>query len=294
MKHSQRARVIVRVSARNIVLNLILAALKIVAGALASSVAVLSDGLNSLADVATTLVVLISNRFTSAEKDAEHQYGHEKIESLLTMFMALFLCVGAVVTAWESVARLIAREQSSFSWFALGAVLLSAGVKYYLHRATARAARQLDSDALALVAEDYKFDVLLSASVFAGVLLAMLGLWFFEPAAALVAAAVLLKTAAEFFIKAYNQLVDRAADESTVNMLREMICACDGVEQIDLLMTRRFGNALYVDLEISVDPGLSVYEGHEIAQTVHDRLEAITDHRIKHCMVHVNPMIEED
>ncbi len=285
----RRDREITTLSLRNIVLNTVLSGLKIAAGLLAGSLAVLSDGLNSLSDAAMTVVVLVGRRVTGAPADREHPYGHEKIESLITMFIAVFLCAGAAYTVYESVLRLLTRQAVGLSWFALGATLLSAAVKFYMHRSTRAVARRLDSDMLKLVAMDYGFDVVLSCCVFAGVLLAMLGLWFFEPLAAIAASGILLKAAAGFFRKAFNQLVDRAADAQTVEKIQEMVLSCPGVRNLDLLLTRRHGNALYVDIEISVDPYITVSEGHGIAQQVHDRLEGEPGWRVKHCMVHVNP-----
>lgn len=292
MSRDPRVKKILLVSIRNIGLNSVLSAIKIVVGLTAGSLAVLSDGLNSLSDVATAVVVLVGSHFTREEHDEEHQYGHEKIESIITLLIALFLCAVALFTVYESVLRFIHRSPVSFSYFALGAVLLSAVVKVYMSLSTRKAARETESDSLALVAADYGFDVLLSLSVFAGVLLAMLGLWYFEPIAAIAASAILIKSMSIFLVRAFNQLADKSTDPGTARKITLAVLECEGIRHVDVLMTRQHGNRMYVDIEISVDPMLNVLESHNIAQSVHDRLESDAELKIKHCMVHVNPDIE--
>ncbi len=286
---NERARVMLRVSVRNIISNVLLAGVKIAAGSLAGSLAVMTDGLNSLSDVFTTLVVTLSSRYINAPRDLEHQYGHEKIESVVTLIISLFLGLVACFTIFESFMRFAHRRSVSLSIFALAVTLLSAGAKFLMCRTTLKAARAIESDALVVVAVDYRFDVVMSCTVFLGVLLAMLGLWFFEPLAALVASAFLLKSTVVFFVASANKLVDCAADQRTIGLIEQTALACEGVREVNLLKTRQHGSKLYVDIEISVDPTLTVYDGHVIAQRVHDDLEGAASFRIIHCMVHVNP-----
>lgn len=288
-EQTQRAKQIKNISIRNIILNLILATLKVIAGLFAGSFAVVSDGLNSLSDVITTVFVLICNNVAKDSSDIEHQYGHEKIESLVTLLIAVFLGAVALITGYESIMGFVHKHAIKLDYFALGVTAFSAGMKYYMYRATKKIAVQTQSDSLGLVAMDFRFDICLSCSVFVGVLLAMLGLWFFEPLVAIAACLLLLKTTVEYFIRAAGQLIDRAADRDTVEQITKVVCACDGVRRIDLLRSRIHGSTVYVDIEISVDPNLTVCEGHAIAQDVHDTLEQQDTLRIKHCMVHVNP-----
>lgn len=294
MTQNERAKEITKISVKNIVLNFMLACAKISAGLFSDSLAVLSDGLNSLSDVATTVVVMISSHFTKVDKDKEHQYGHEKIESIATMLIAVFLGAIAAYTIYESISRLFHRSTITISYFALISTLVSAGVKYFMYRSTGSKAKQINSDALSLVAFDFRFDVFLSCSVFVGVLLAMLGLWFFEPVAAVFASVLLLVSAAKFLGKSINQLIDRAADDKTTEIINQAILSCGGVCRIDLLMTRLHGNSIYVDVEISVNADITVREGHSIAESVHDKLENELDFRIKHCNVHINPYLDSE
>ena len=289
MEPKRRAQQIVQISVRNTVLNFVLAGLKIAAGFASGSYAAIADGFNSLFDGVTTIAVVITNHFTKAEQDEEHPYGHEKIESMATLLIAVFLAVTALYTGYQGVLRLFARQTIHQAYWPLIATAVSAGVKLFMFYATQKAAQNLQSDTLGLVAADYRFDSMLSCAVFVGVLLAMLHIPFAEPLVAVGATCVLLKSAVEYFIKAFNQLTDRAADAAATAAIRQIVLQCAQVQGIDALLTRIHGNALYVDVEISVDATLSVLQGHTIAQTVHDKLEQAPYPKIKHCMVHINP-----
>lgn len=281
--------IITKVSIKNILLNSALALMKIIAGVFANSLAVINDGLNSLFDVITTVIVLISSYFTQKPYDKEHQYGHEKIESIASFFTAIFLVAVALFTAYKSIVSLINKEVVEQAYLALGVSLVSAAVKSYMYLSTRNAAKKINSDILHLVAVDFRFDILLSSSVFVGVLMTMFGLWFFEPVVAIISSVILIISASMFIKKAFNQLVDKSADDETIQVLCETAMSCDGVKNIDQLMTRLHGNLIYVDIEISVEPDITVKEGHNIAQLVHDKLEDASVFKVKHCNVHINP-----
>lgn len=281
---------IVRVSVKNIILNLALSALKITAGLITNSIAVLSDGLNSFSDIATTATVLFSRSFTNKPDDADHPYGHEKIESVVAFLIAVFLGFVALYTACQSVINILNRATMENSLFALVAALISAGVKFYMYRSTKNAAKKENSDMLYLMAVDYRFDILLSASVFTGVLMAMLGLWFFEPVAAIAASVILLISAWGFMKRAFDQVVDKSADDDVIQLIMGLALSCPGIKRVDKLNTRQHGQHIFVDIDISVSGDITVKEGHDIAEVVHKKLEGCDTCKIKHCNVHVNPL----
>ena len=281
--------IVTKISIKNILLNTILSIIKVTAGSFAGSLAVLSDGFNSLSDVATTITILISRKFTNKPSDTDHPYGHEKIESMVVFSVAIFLVAVALYTIYQSVLNLAGKNVITGSLFALVASAFSAIVKFYMYHSTEKVAKEIDSDSLRIIAADYKFDVFLSMSVFVGVLFTMFGWWFFEPIAAIVASVILFLSAAEFMKKAFNQVVDKAADDETIESIRKIVMDCNGVIRIDLIKTRLHGRFIYVDIEISVDPDITVKSGHSIAQKVHDVIEGNKSLNVIHCNVHVNP-----
>ena len=117
---------------------------------------------------------------------------------------------------------------------------------------------------------------------------ALLGVRIMEPLASIVICLFILKVAIDIFREAIDKMVDHACDASTEEAIRRCVEQQEGVVKVDMLRTREFGRKVYVDLEISADGSLTLREAHQIAQLVHDKVEAEFPD-VKHIMVHVNP-----
>jgi cation diffusion facilitator family transporter len=153
---------------------------------------------------------------------------------------------------------------------------------------TRAAARRTDSSALLADAWHHRSDAFSSIGSFAGILGARAGLPLLDPLASVVICAFILKAGYTIFRDAAGQMTDRAWEDSEVEALRAVVLEQPDVRGIDLIKTRRFGSRAYVDLEIRAEGESSLWETHEIAQRVHDAIEARFP-KVKHCMVHVNP-----
>ena len=103
---------------------------------------------------------------------------------------------------------------------------------------------------------------------------------------------MILHAAYEVFKDAMDKMVDRSCDEETTQKIHNLIGKVPGVEHVDSLNTRMFGNRIYVDTEISVKDNLTLLQAHHIAEMVHTAIEANFP-LVKHCMVHVNPLSED-
>jgi len=134
----------------------------------------------------------------------------------------------------------------------------------------------------------HRSDALSSVGTFIGILGARLGAKILDPIAGVVVSLLIIKVGVEFWVRASERLVDTAASPETVREIEELTMAVDGVKGINSLKTRLFGNRLYIDIDIAVDGEITVQEGHDIAERVHDLIEN-TIEETKHCMVHVDP-----
>nr|MCR4718857.1 cation diffusion facilitator family transporter [Bacillota bacterium] len=172
--------------------------------------------------------------------------------------------------------------------FALIAAIVSIVVKELMFRYTASAAKKISSGALMADAWHHRSDALSSIGSFAGILGAKIGFPALDPLASVVICVFVLKAAVEIFIDAAGKMTDRAASAETVQKIRDITLLQDGVTEIDDLKTRKFGDKIYIDLEISVDGNMPLFEAHAIAERVHDSIEENVPF-VKHCMVHVNP-----
>ena len=137
----------------------------------------------------------------------------------------------------------------------------------------------------------HRSDAFSSIGSLIGIGASRLGFAFMDALTGIVICIFIVKSAVEIFMSAVDKLTDRACDLETEISMRRTIEAIEGVKQLDVLKTRRFGSKSYVDVEISVDGELSLRAAHEIAEQVHARIEQKFD-GVKHCTVHVNPFEE--
>jgi cation diffusion facilitator family transporter len=157
-----------------------------------------------------------------------------------------------------------------------------------MYHYTVAAATKIKSSALKADAWHHRSDAMSSIGSLIGVGGAILGFKFFDPLAAIVIAIIILKVAVEIYLKSVDEVMDKSADEETIEQIRETVLNVEGVLSIDLLLTRQHVSLVYVDLEIGVKGDLSLWKAHEIAEEVHEKVENEID-TVKHCMVHVNP-----
>lgn len=284
-------QIALRVSRNNIISNILLSAFGLTAGLLAHSTAMVSDAINTVADIFSTIIVMIGIKMANKKPDKEHPYGHERFECVTAIILAAILFATGAGIGWAGIQKVIAGtsgELSAPGLLALIAALVSMVVKELMVWYTRKNAKIIDSGALMADAWHYRSDTLSSAGSFVGILGARLGLPILDPLACLVICLLIFKSAIDIFRDSVGKMTDKAAGEETVNEMRAVILAEPSVTGIDLLKTRLFGDKMYVDVEIRIDGSVTLNEAHSAAQRAHDAIEAKFP-KVKHCMVHVNP-----
>lgn len=287
----ERTRIALRVSRRSIYVNLLLTLLKFLAGLVASSSAMISDAVHSASDVLSTVLVMVSVRLSGRKADQDHEYGHERLESIASILLsvALALTGGAIgLGGIQALGSAAAGELAVPGVLALAAAILSIAVKEGMYWYTRHAAKQTGSTALMADAWHHRSDALSSVGSLVGIAASRMGFPMGDPIASIVISCFILKVSVDIFRSAAGQLTDRACAPEVESEMRAMISAQPGVLGLDLLRTRRFGSRIYVDVEIAADGALPLSEAHAIAEGVHDQIEAGFP-SVKHCMVHVNP-----
>ena len=288
-----RKKIAYRVSIVSIVLNLLLTAFKLFAGIFARSMAMISDAVHSASDVFSTFVVMIGIKLASKKSDEKHQYGHERLECVAAIILAVLLAGTGVGLGYGGVSTLIKGNYSKVATSSRGVIALVAAavsivVKEGMFWYTRAAAKKINSGALKADAWHHQSDALSSVGAFAGILGAQLGLPELDPIASILICVLIIKAAIDIFTDAVRKMTDEACDRDTVDRLRAIISSEDGVDDLDKLLTRKFGDRIYVEAEISVRGDLSLREAHEIAKRVHNSIERGCP-EVKHCSVHVNP-----
>ena len=282
-----------KVSVISMATNVILTVAKFAAGVIAHSGAMISDAVHSASDIFSGLIVLIGVRISSKAPDDKHPYGHERFECVAALLLSGILALVGGTIGVNAVKDIIGgRVQEAPGILALVAAVVSIVTKETLFWYTRGYAKKYRSTALHAEAWHQRSDALSSIGALIGIAGARMGVPVMEPVASLIIALFILRVAVRIFRDAIDQMVDHSASEETEAAFRETAMEQPGVQGVELLRTRMFGNRVYVDLEIAADPELSLAAAHEIAERVHDAIEQ-TYPDVKHIMVHVNPAKEQ-
>lgn len=280
-----------KVSKLSIAINLLLSVIKLAAGILAASGAMISDAIHSASDVFSTIIVMIGIRISGKAADREHPYGHERMECVAAILLSVVLAVTGAKIGMSGLSKIVSGNYAELEVpgvLALAAAVLSVCVKEWMYWYTRFYAKKVNSSALMADAWHHRSDSLSSIGAFIGILGAWLGFPVMDPAASVVICIFILKAAYDIFKDAIDKMVDRACDPEMERELYEFVLEQNGVQGIDLLRTRTFGSRIYVDVDIKADGDMTLREAHGIADHVHNEIERKFA-QVKHIMVHVNP-----
>ncbi len=280
-----------QVSAVSLVGNFFLSFVKLFAGLVSHSAALISDSVHSASDVLSTFVVIIGIKISSKEADDDHPYGHERFECVAAMLLSGVLALVGVGIGYEGVTAIVDesyRDAIIPGIFALVVAAISIIGKEAMYRYTIYYAHKINSTALVADAWHHRSDAFSSIGALIGIAGARLGLPICDPIASVVICAFILKAAWDIFKDATNKMVDHACAKETQSQIRDCVMSVEGVKRVENLKTREFGAKIYVDLIICADGQLALKDAHCIAHQVHDKLESNFS-EIKHCMVHVDP-----
>lgn len=288
----QEKKTAMRVSAVTIVWNVILSIFKLIAGIVGHSGAMISDAVHSASDVFSTIIVILGINIASRQSDDDHQYGHDRLECVAAILLAVVLFATGIGIGIGGINKIIegtAGKDEIPGMIALIAAVASIVVKEGMFWYTRSAAKKINSGALMADAWHHRSDALSSIGALIGIGGARLGFPVLDPIASVIICVFIVKAAYDIFKDAVDKMVDKSCDEETEEKMRQLIKEQQGVLKVDVLRTRLFGAKMYVDIEIAADGDITLREGHEIAQVVHDKVEEEFP-LVKHCMVHVNPL----
>ncbi len=288
-----RYREVRKVTLIGSLVDLLLGIAKILVGWLAHSQALVADGIHSLSDLATDVIVLYAAKHSHREADEDHPYGHGRIETLATVGLGITLLVIAFGIAYDAVRRMNAPELLMHPGVAaLAVAIVSVVAKEAIYHYTMQAARRLRSNMLMANAWHSRSDAISSIVVVIGVGGAMMGYPYLDAVAAIAVAVMITKIAFDLVRTSTRELIDTALDPETVETIRDEIFSVDGVRALHMLRSRSSGGQAFVDVHLQVDPRVSVSEGHQIGDSVRrrllERIEEVSD-----VTVHIDPEDDE-
>lgn len=288
-KHGENLAI--RVSVVTIIGNLILTLFKLLAGVVAHSGAMISDAVHSASDVLSTFVVIAGVKLAGKESDQEHPFGHERFECVAAIILSVMLAVTGAGIGWAGIQNILGGSGELLipGKLALVAAVVSIVSKEAMYWYTRAAAKKLGSSSLMADAWHHRSDALSSIGSFVGILGARLGVPVLDPVASVVICLFILKAAWDIFQDAISKMLDTACPKEVEEAMRQTVLSQPGVLRIDRLQTRLFGDRIYVEVEIAADANVPLSQAHETSAQVHHAIERQFP-KVKHCMVHVNPM----
>ncbi len=273
----------------SVAVNLVLTVIQIVVGWIAHAQSLVADGIHTLADLVADFMVLVANYHSRHPADANHPYGHHRVETVASFALGLLLIATGGGILWAAVGRIQHVEELPpvapiALWTALGTLLAKEGLFRYMLRVGER----LRSPMLIANAWHARSDAASSLVVAAGLVGSLLGYRFLDPVAALIVGFMILRMGAVFSWDALRELMDEGIPDEELAAIRETIRSTPGVVGLHELRTRRMAHKILIDTHIQVDGHLSVSEGHHIGENVRKRVLAA--HRdVLDMLVHIDP-----
>lgn len=266
-----------RAAALSVASNSVLILLKIVAGALTGSVAILTEAVNSTLDLVASLVAFVSVRKADEPADEDHRYGHEKMENLAAAIEGMLILVGSGVIVFEAARRLATGGKVEKLGIGIGVIAVSALANLVLSAYLGRVARATDSPALAGDAAHLRTDAYTSVGVLTGLaLVEITGANWVDPVVALLVGGIIVRAGTRLLRSSSRVLVDEALPEPELAVIREELLAFGprGILGYHKLRTRSAGARRYVDLHVQFRAGTTLEEAHAIAHDLQHGIAA--------------------
>ncbi|MDU1540395.1 MAG: cation diffusion facilitator family transporter [Paeniclostridium sordellii] len=280
-----------KVTIQSIIWNVVLTVIKIFSGIVGKSNAMIADGLHSASDIISSVGVLIGNKVAKAPNDKEHNYGHEKAETLVSFLLSILLIVVSLKIGFNALKSLFNLDRVQVpTLLPLVVSIISIAIKEYQYRITIKVANKINSPSLKADAWHHRSDALSSIAAFIGIGGALLGFKALDPIASIAVALFVAKVGFDILKDSANELMDYSIDEDQEKQIVNIAENTDGVINLGEIRTRKHGATAYVDLTICVNKNLTVFEGHEIATKLEKRIIKEMQF-VKGITVHVEPCI---
>ena len=276
----------------SMVSSVFLAAIKFLAGVFGNSFALIADGIESVVDVFSSILVLIGLKYAERPADENHPYGHGKAEPLITFLVVVFLVISAATIAWQAIINIQDPHAipKPFTLIILAAIIIWKEISFQIVN---KRSKKLKSSALKAEAWHHRSDAITSIAAFVGISIAIFGGKGFEVAddyAALFAAVLILYNCYKILRPALGEVMDENIYEDLTEKIRLISVEVKGVKDTEKCFIRKAGMKYHVDLHAIVDGEISVKEGHHISHQLKDRLcEEIPE--LGNVLIHVEPFV---
>lgn len=275
-----------------ILVNLLLSGGKLAAGALSGSVAITADGVNNLSDAGSSLISLVSFRLAARPADAEHPFGHARIEYLSSMAVAVLILLLGVELAQTSLGKILSRSETAFSWLTAGVLVLSILAKLWLYRFNRSLGRRIDSELMAATAADSLSDVLATTGVLVSTVASPFLGFSLDGYMGVLVAAFILRSGAEIIREAMDKLLGQAPTGELVAEIESYVRSYDGVMDCHDLVVHSYGpGRCFATVHAEVPAGRDIMASHDIIDNIE---RDIFREKGIHLVIHMDPVVTDD
>ncbi len=278
-----------KVTLISITLNIILTILKIISGILGNSSSIIADGIHSASDILTSIGILIGNYFSKKPKDLEHPYGHERIETIVSFILSAVLIFVAIKIGFNGIISLLNPSNIvTPTMLPLIISLISILIKEIQFKITIDVANKTNSPSLKSDAWHHRSDALSSIAAFIGIVGAILGIRILDPIASITVALIVIKVGFNIFKSSFNDLIDRSIDGNDIKEIKTLILNHSKIFSIKSFKSRKHGAFAYVDMTITLNRNLTLFEAHKIADDLEKDIISKFNY-IKEINIHTEP-----
>lgn len=272
--------------------NVLLAGLKISVGVFSKSQALIADGVHSLSDLITDIVILIGVREWTRPADKEHPYGHGRIETLTSIFIGVVLSVVAFILGRNALISFTQETNNALGWPAFVIAIISIIVKEILFKLTVKKGKKINSRALISNAWHHRSDALSSVPVALAVLLEKIfpGLPYIDPIATLIITLFLIKASWNILLPCFKELLESREDTSLETSIETLSKEIKEIKEVHKIRIRRVGSALLLDLHMLVNREMTIEKAHMISSKLETKIKEM-DENISDILVHIEPYI---
>ena len=279
-----------KVTIWSLILNIFISIVKFIVGFLGNSQAVVADAAHSFSDTSTDLVILLGVKYWTAPPDRNHPFGHQKIESFVTIIIGLILMAAAGGIGYHAIITISDEQVQTIKLITLIGPIISIILKELLFRKTYQVGIKTNSSAVKANAWHHRSDALSSIPVLIAVGATLINPKFIilDHIGAIIVATFIAKVAFEIIFKNINELIDTGITDEEYDQISEIISNIECVKGFHKMRSRKLGSSIYLDLHLEVNGDLSVSEGHDITEDVQKALIS-SNPKIIDVMVHLEP-----